>query len=119
MLKIGFIIALLTGNSSFHEKRQLLIFTDSTNNSRFKIQQKILKADPEGLKERDIEVRFYYADRDKEKFSKKNVKSGFTIILVGKDGSDKLRSTSPLILQKLYSTIDAMPMRQSEMKRHP
>ena len=119
MLKLGLIITLLTGYSSYQEKRQLLVFAENTNNSSLKTQQKILNADPEGLKERDIEVKFFYADRDKDKFKEKHIKSGFTIILVGKDGGDKLRSTSTLTLQKLYSTIDAMPMRQSEMKRHP
>ena len=119
MLKLGLIITLLTGYSSYQEKRQLLVFAENTNNSSLKTQQKVLNADPEGLKERDIEVKFFYADRDKDKFKEKRIKSRFTIILVGKDGGDKLRSTSPLTLQKLYSTIDAMPMRQSEMKRHP
>jgi len=119
MLKLGLIITLLTGYSSYQEKRQLLVFAENTNNSSLKTQQKVLNADPEGLKERDIEVKFFYADRDKDKFKEKHIKSGFTIILVGKDGGDKLRSTSTLTLQKLYSTIDAMPMRQSEMKRHP
>ena len=119
MLKIGLFITLLTGYSSFQEKRQLLIFADNANNSTLKTQQKILSADADGLKERDIEVRFFYADRDQDKFRQKNIKSAFTIILVGKDGGDKLRSTKPLNLQKLYGTIDAMPMRQSEMKRHP
>ncbi|MFD1256715.1 DUF4174 domain-containing protein [Mucilaginibacter terrae] len=119
MLKIGLIITLLTGYSSFQEKRQLLVFADNVNNSNLKTQQKILNADTDGLQERDIEVKFYYANRDKDKFLEKSIKLGFTVILVGKDGGDKLRSTSPFTLKKLYTTIDAMPMRQSEMKRHP
>lgn len=55
----------------------------------------------------------------KQSLSKKNIKADFTVILVGKDSGDKLRDTKPLTLTKLYNTIDAMPMRQSEMKQHP
>lgn len=38
----------------------------------------------------------------------------FVVILLGKDGGEKLRSSSPISWKKLRSTIDAMPMRQSE-----
>ncbi|WP_169303067.1 DUF4174 domain-containing protein [Thalassotalea mangrovi] len=43
-----------------------------------------------------------------------NTGDGDVIILIGKDGEAKL-FTSELDLQKLYQTIDAMPMRQQEM----
>jgi hypothetical protein len=40
----------------------------------------------------------------------------FAVILIGKDGGSKLRSDKPLTMEKLNETIDAMPMRQDEMK---
>ena len=40
----------------------------------------------------------------------------FAVILVGKDGGEKLRSDKPIPWQVLQSTIDAMPMRQGEMR---
>ncbi len=40
----------------------------------------------------------------------------FTVVLIGKDGGAKLRSRKPLSMEKLKETIDAMPMRQDEMK---
>ncbi len=40
----------------------------------------------------------------------------FTVILIGKDGGEKLRSHQPVSLDILRSTIDAMPMRQEEMR---
>jgi hypothetical protein len=43
----------------------------------------------------------------------------FTVILIGKDGGEKLRSHQPISLDTLRSTIDAMPMRQEEMKSQP
>ena len=40
----------------------------------------------------------------------------FAVILIGKDGGEKLRSTNPVTLLKLNTTIDAMPGRKDEMK---
>ena len=42
----------------------------------------------------------------------------FTVILIGKDGGEKLRSSDPIPAQKLLDTIDAMPMRQQEARRY-
>jgi hypothetical protein len=43
----------------------------------------------------------------------------FAVILLGKDGGEKLRTTSPITIARLNRTIDAMPMRQQEMRKHP
>ncbi|WP_190510597.1 DUF4174 domain-containing protein [Leptolyngbya sp. FACHB-321] len=40
----------------------------------------------------------------------------FAVILVGKDGTEKQRSQTPVDLELLFRTIDAMPMRQQEMR---
>lgn len=40
----------------------------------------------------------------------------FAVILVGKDGTEKQRSQTPIDLAMLFHTIDAMPMRQQEMR---
>jgi hypothetical protein len=42
--------------------------------------------------------------------------SEFEVILLGKDGGEKLRSKVPITLARLNKTIDAMPMRKQEMK---
>ena len=39
----------------------------------------------------------------------------FTVILIGKDGGEKFRSTTVVPFQKLAALIDTMPMRQQEM----
>lgn len=41
----------------------------------------------------------------------------FLVVLVGKDGGEKLRSLQPIPAQDLIATIDAMPMRQGEMRK--
>lgn len=40
----------------------------------------------------------------------------FTILLLGKDGGEKLRQQIPITLEKLNATIDAMPMRRDEIR---
>lgn len=40
----------------------------------------------------------------------------FTVVLLGKDGGEKLRSHLPIPWNKLRSTIDAMPMRRTETR---
>lgn len=41
----------------------------------------------------------------------------FTAVLVGKDGGEKLRSSSPVTVESLCRKIDTMPMRKEEMRR--
>jgi uncharacterized protein DUF4174 len=43
--------------------------------------------------------------------------SQFTVLLLGEDGSIKLRSTAPVTVGRLNSLIDAMPDRKVEMAR--
>lgn len=40
----------------------------------------------------------------------------FWAVLVGKDGGAKLTAAAPIPPQRLFATIDAMPMRRSEMR---
>ena len=42
----------------------------------------------------------------------------FTCILVGKDGGVKLRTNDQIRLQDIFERIDAMPMRQQEMRQN-
>ena len=42
--------------------------------------------------------------------------TAFTVILIGKDGGEKLRSREPLSAARLFAAIDEMPMRQQEMR---
>lgn len=43
----------------------------------------------------------------------------FAVILIGKDGTEKLRASSPITLARLTRTIDAMPGRKEEMRTRP
>ena len=43
----------------------------------------------------------------------------FLVILIGKDGGEKLNSRTPVTAAQLERLIDSMPMRKSEMQREP
>ena len=40
----------------------------------------------------------------------------FRVVLVGKDGTEKRREAEPVSARSVFDTIDAMPMRQREMR---
>ena len=40
----------------------------------------------------------------------------FRVLLVGKDGTEKRRDAEPVTARSIFDTIDAMPMRQREMR---
>ena len=42
----------------------------------------------------------------------------FRVVLVGKDGTEKRRDPEPVTARSLFDTIDAMPMRQREMRQN-
>ncbi len=43
----------------------------------------------------------------------------FLVILIGKDGGEKLSSKTPVPVDQLERLIDSMPMRKSEMQPEP
>jgi hypothetical protein len=118
--------------------RPLLIFTPDTNTA-FLTQIRALSSGAHDLHERDIvafplllhkgekrqsldlnfdHAEFSIAEEASLRHRFRIAPNSFTVILIGKDGEEKLRSTKPIALEKLRSTIDAMPMRQEEMKQH-
>ena len=44
---------------------------------------------------------------------------GFSVLLIGKDGGEKLRVNEVPDLQAIYAVVDAMPMRSREMTANP
>ena len=40
----------------------------------------------------------------------------FTVVLVGKDGTEKFRAEEPVAAEEIFRRIDAMPMRRREMR---
>lgn len=98
--------------------RNVLIFADKASNVNVTQQINILKADTKGINDRNITYRVitYSAGSidDYKKWGVNNVP--FTVILIGKDNGEKMRSHQPVTLTKLYDLIDNMPMRQQEIR---
>ena len=113
------------------KNRLLLLFASSEEDQAYLTLKKEIDRQAMEVKDRDLLV-FYVLERgesrlDKERltpdqalFLKKRLSvppGRFTIILIGKDGGEKIRQESPVDLKEIFATIDAMPMRQQEMKK--
>lgn len=110
--------------------RVLVIFAD-TDNAKASRQENLLMAEKEGLAERDLVVlrvasgavvalfgSAHGLDAARLHTDLEAPEAGvFSTILVGKDGSVKLRSVEPMASAELFSTIDGMPMRAAEATR--
>jgi hypothetical protein len=109
--------------------RPLLIFGPEPGDSRMQAQLSILRDNAAEAADRDLvaialpatgvpptETRLT-ADDAAAARRRFHVKAGeFVVILVGKDGGEKLRSDKPIAFERLRSVVDAMPMRKEEMK---
>lgn len=114
-----FILSLFTMDAihaQFSDKRQLLIFGEAQS-AAVQQQLALLNKEAKGLQERDLQV-VPAADRH-HLYKKYRVGAAepFVLVLVGKDGGEKYRSPKPVFPDTIFAIIDAMPMRQSEMKR--
>ncbi len=101
------------------DKRYILLFADKKENPLLVKQQKALDEQKVAVAERDLVVKIIILSAETEtQFSKYSVKkTGFTMLLIGKDGGVKLTSKTFKTPQEIFSLIDGMPMRQSEMRK--
>jgi Domain of unknown function (DUF4174) len=124
-MKLSILTALLTTVTltaetleDFRWKHRLLVVTGDKVVAR----EKLTAAEP-GLKERDVRVFFLEAPDMNEALANQlrkrlKVRPGMAeILLLGKDGHTTLRwKTAEFSVESLFSKIDAMPMRKSEMR---
>lgn len=113
------------------QDRVILLFAHSEQEKDLKKQLQDLEADSAGLKDRDLVI--YRIIRNGVVVDKKlnreksiqlqeryNIDSPhFKIILIGKDGGEKVRQYKPITREELFAIIDGMPMRRAEMRRNP
>lgn len=111
------------------QARPLLIFAPKPDDPQLQIQLRTLHEHAAEVQERDlvpIGLPYNNPSPTLAQFSPTDAKaarrrfhvapSDFVVILIGKDGGSKLRSSKPLSMGKLIDTIDVMPMRQDEMR---
>ncbi len=122
-------IAMTTLAQLRNQYRPLLIFAPRPDDPQLEIQVRTLQEHAAEAQDRDLAVitlpyqspspsRLQLAPAEAESTRRRfRVAPGdFAVILLGKDGGEKLRSGKPISMRELAGTIDAMPMRQEEMK---
>ena len=115
------------------QHRILLVFAPSPDSSQYRQQMQAWQADAAGTDDRDLKLvqilgtgesqvggrSLSSASAEKLRQQFGITSEEFAVILVGKDGTEKQRSQTPIDIVALFHTIDAMPMRQQEMRsRH-
>lgn len=104
------------------KKRAILVIASTEQEANFIEQKKRLESRKSGSEERDLEILYIVLNKinkTDETFLRKSFAvdtQNFCIILIGKDGGEKRRSHEPLQAEDLFQTIDAMPMRQQEIR---
>lgn len=111
------------------QNRILLLFADDESQAILQKQIAYYQKAKEGYFERDLVVCLVLKDKiknlnniqiqDNPHAIRKQYRvdyQNFTIILIGKDGTEKKRSNTLLENSELFAIIDAMPMRQTEKK---
>jgi hypothetical protein len=86
------------------DHRILLIAAPSLNDDAYRTQAALLLPALAGLNERDFVVQIQFGTKS------------FSVVLIGKDGGEKLRRATPLSPEELFAIVDAMPMRRAEMR---
>jgi|SRR4051812_24298010 len=100
--------------------RVLLVFAPSGEDPDFQHQITSATDYREEFAERDLIVRAFPDDDQEARDFRDHYgvpADRFTAILIGKDGTEKMRRDEPILAADLISTIDAMPMRRQEMNR--
>ena len=111
--------------------RPLLIFAAAPDDPGLRAELTRLHNDAPGLAERDVlviavpynapsvrDVTLTPAEGEAARRRFNVAPNEFTILLIGKDGGEKLRSHKPVSFEKLRDTIDRMPMRRREMNQN-
>ncbi len=99
--------------------RVLLVFAPRADATALAEQRRFIENKKTGFQDRDLVVleltNGAKAEALRQQFSVKP--EVFAVILIGKDGGEKLRQTKPVAPGELFDLIDSMPMRQREMRR--
>jgi Domain of unknown function (DUF4174) len=100
--------------------RVLVLLAADPENPDLAEQKRQIECLKDGAAERDLVIVQLPAGSAEAKVLRMQLGLGnepFQAVLVGKDGGAKLRATKPITAPELMATIDAMPMRQDEMRR--
>lgn len=113
------------------KNRVLLVFAYNAENVNYQRQVELFKQHQQGLNERDLllvtvlekgtsysneqPINTASAAKLRQRFNIND--NDFRVILVGKDGGAKLKDAKVVQAETIFREIDAMPMRQQEMRQ--
>jgi hypothetical protein len=96
--------------------RPVVVLSDSRDDPQVAKQIAALDRTRPALTDRNIEVLTEAAPGSKLRKSLGVAERGFAVVLVGKDGGVKKIWRDPVDPKSIFTVIDAMPMRQREMR---
>jgi len=112
------------------KNRVLVLFSPSESDPLFQLQKQGLASSAQAVLDRELMI-LEIVEQGQSKagnqlLSEKSVQEirkrfglqtgTFQVLLIGKDGGVKLRSSEPVSMKDLFGLIDSMPMRQQEME---
>lgn len=98
------------------KKRPVMVFADSPDDPAFIAQMEMLRAGTQELSARDVIV-LTDTDPDARNPLRLTMRPrGFMLVLVGKDGGNRLRKPFPWDVREITRSIDKMPMRKREIR---
>ncbi len=113
------------------DNRVLIIYSNDDGENKLQEQKSKYTLSKDEYNERDLLI-FHLSDNQFHNLTEKlsegisisalkaflsiKKEDEFKVVLLGKDGRIKLKSEQVISNQKLFSTIDAMPMRRNEMR---
>lgn len=119
-----FLLAAFAAPADAQKIRRLLLFANDSTDAALQIQREMLQADSAGIVKRDIWIAAFTSPKEfRRMFEHYNVgRTDFTLILIDKNGVEKLRSDQPVPLKSLFEIIDnpqsARKEEQGERKNH-
>ncbi len=98
------------------KNRILLVFTPASQDQNLQAQAALIEKNVQGFEDRDFRVFNVVASApDSENLLTRFqvVKSSFAVILIGKDGTEKLRTDAVIQPEKIFQLVDSMPLRRA------
>lgn len=96
--------------------RPVVVFADSPRDPEYSTQLELLSRDILNLVERDVIIVTDADPDDATEVRRKLRPRGFSLALIGKDGTVALRKPAPWSVREISRTIDKMPLRQQEVR---
>ena len=113
------------------DDRVILLFANNSNAPNYRSMESALAGSEAGVRDRKLVVYHIFSD-DMGRVEGEPLQPGqaqtlrrrfdvspdtFTYILLGLDGTQKMRSRDVVAVETIFNTIDSMPMRQQEIRR--